>query len=134
MIVDMDVSEKYYEYLNNNLNYFNEKIIESFRLYIKLASAIIGGALYVHLTLLEGDPRRLSIKYWPNALLVMVGVSVIIMIINYLILWVRYRKRLDNRLFPDKDIKYGLTVWINEFVMCLIVIIVSVGFWMFNPL
>ena len=39
--------EKQYEYLTHHLEYLNDKIIETFLLFIKLAIAIIGGIFFL---------------------------------------------------------------------------------------
>ncbi len=92
-------SDKHYENLTIHLRYLNDKIIEAFSLFIKLATTIIGGVFFLHLKLPQADSQRASMRYATNGLIILVGLSMILLIWDNLFSWLRYRKALNDN-FP----------------------------------
>ncbi len=125
--------EKQYEYLTHHLEYLNEKIIESFELFIKLTTAIVGGVFFIHWKLASNDPRRGSFVKMSNLLLWLVGSSAILLILDNLRAWRAYRKTLSEQ-YPDIP-SYSPFWWLlSEAIMCFVIVITCILFSCNNPL
>jgi magnesium-transporting ATPase (P-type) len=130
----MDIpEEKQYEYLTHHLEYLNEKIIESFELFIKLATAIIGGVFFLHWRLAENNLSGASFVQMSNILFWVVGISVIILIFNNLHAWRSYRTTLSKE-YPDIPISKPIWWWLSEVMMGLVILLTCILFSRFNPL
>ena len=130
MIVSPDVE---YKELKEHLRYLNEKIIEAFSLFIKLATAIVGGAFFLHWKLAMDDPQRYLLARGLNALLIVVGIAMALIILNNLWAWFGYRRTLSER-FPDIPFSYGLRTFLAEALMVILTLTTAIGFTVFNPL
>lgn len=126
-------ADKQYENITTHLRYLNDKILEAFSQFVTLASAIIGGCLYIHITLPSEDPRRQGLATSSSALLSIVGIGIIVLIITNLLSWHRYRATL-SKVFPEIPLIRKGTGWVSETAMCVLVGATCVGFWLLNPL
>lgn len=130
----MKVSEdKHYEYLSSQCRYLNEKIIQSYLLFIKLASSLIGGVFYLHWKLKAGDFKRGSLAIATDALFVLISISIGSLIWNNLRSWRKYRETLSEH-FEIKPIPGGVQWCANEIVMLVTIGISLAAFLLFNPL
>ena len=125
--------ENQYEYLTGHLQYLNEKIIQFFTLFIKLATAIVGGAFYLHLKLPPEDVKRASISNATDFLFILVSFSMILLILNNLRSWFEFRNTLSEQ-YPEIANKKHIMRWLTEAVMCLVIVITCIGFLAFSPL
>jgi hypothetical protein len=125
--------EEQYIELKTHLRYLNEKIIETFSRFITLSIAIIGGVFYVHVTLDISDPRRFGIWLPANIAFTLVGIGTVVILVQTLSAWLNYRQTLSD-IFPE--IRYNPTIrtWVGEALMCVIVVVSTIGFWFVNPL
>ena len=89
--------EKQYEYLTGHLQYLNEKIIQAFILFIKIATAIVGAAFYLHLKLPHEDVKLTSISNMADSLFILVSFSMVLLILNNLRSWLEYRNLLSEQ-------------------------------------
>ncbi len=119
--------EKQYEFLTGHLQYLNEKIIQFFTLFIKLATAIVGGAFYLHLKLSNEDVKRASISSAIDFLFILVSFSMILLILNNLRSWREYRNTLSDQ-YPKIQNKKNIMRWLTEAVMCLVIFMGLSGF------
>lgn len=126
-------SDKQYEHLTSHLRYISEKIYQSFTLFIKLTTTIVGGVFFLHWKLPLEDPKRLSLSTATDLLFVLICISIIVLILNNLRSWYGYRKRLSEQ-YPE--IKNDKNIWrsLTEAVMCIFIIITCIGFLVYNPL
>ncbi len=69
--------DKQYEYLTDQLRYLDDKIFRSFTLFIKLATAIVGGKFYLDL---HQPPDRGSLVLATNLVFIGVGLGSIFLI------------------------------------------------------
>jgi len=125
--------EKQYEYLTSHLEYLNEKILESFALFIKLATAIIGGVFLLHWKLEENKLSGASFVNMSNMLFWVVGISIIFLIFNNLLAWRAYRKTLSEE-YPRIKLPNCFRWWISEVVMGLLILTTCILFSCYNPL
>lgn len=125
-------NEQYKEF-RSHLRYLNEKIIEAFARFISLATAIVGGVFYVHITLPVADPRRNGLALPADLALGVAAVATIIVIWQNLSAWISYRRTLSD-LFPEIPPPKGARVWVVEVAMCVLVAISVIGFCAVNPL
>ena len=125
--------EKQYEHLTGHLQYINEKIYQSFTLFIKLASAIVGGVFFLHWQLSPEDAKRTSLACATDWLFILVSFSMIFLILNNLRSWFGYRKALSEQ-YPTIPFKKNTWRWATEVVMCLVIVIACIGFLLYNPL
>jgi UDP-N-acetylmuramyl pentapeptide phosphotransferase/UDP-N-acetylglucosamine-1-phosphate transferase len=125
--------EKQYEYLTRHLEYLNEKIIQFFTLFIKLATAIVGGVFFIHWKLPPQDDKRVSLASAADWLFILVTVSMILLIVNNLRSWFKYRKTLSEQ-YPKIPNDKNIMRWLTEVIMCIVIAIACIGFIIFNPL
>jgi hypothetical protein len=126
-------SEKQYEHLTSHLRYINDKIYQSFTLFIKLATTVIGGVFILHWKLPLEDPKRCSLSIATNWLLVLISISMLILIWNYFRSWRGYRKRLSEQ-YPAIPNDKNIWRWVTETVMSIVIFITCIAFFVFNPL
>lgn len=124
--------EQYVE-LRTHLRYLNEKIIEAFSRFLTLSIAIIGGVFYIHMTLPINDPRRTGLWLPANIAFTLVGISTVVILVQTLSAWFNYRQILSQE-YPEIPFRPTIRTWIGEVLMCVIVIISTIGFWFVNPL
>lgn len=125
--------EKQYEYLTSHLEYLNEKIIQFFTLFVKLATAIVGGIFFIHWKLPSQDAKRASLASAADWLFILVTVSMILLILNNLRSWFAYRKTLSEQ-YPRIPNEKSIMRWLTEVVMCVVIAITCIGFIVLNPL
>lgn len=125
--------EKQYENITTHLRYLNDKIHDAFRHFFTLASAIIGGSFYAHITLASDDPRRCGLGTSASALLSVVGVAIIVLITTNFFSKQGYRKTLSSE-YPAILLSHRKTEYILEVSMCALIVITCIGFWCWNPL
>jgi uncharacterized membrane protein len=125
--------EEQYEYLTSHLRYINEKIYQSFTLFIKLATTVVGGVFFLHWKLLPCDDKRFSLSAAANLLFVLISFSMIVLILNNLRSWYGYRKRLSKQ-YPNIPNDKNIWRWVTEAVMCLVIVITCIVFIKYNPL
>jgi hypothetical protein len=125
--------DKQYENLTTHLRYLNEKIIQSFNLFVKLATAIVGGVFFLNWKLVPGCLQRAKLHNAASGLFVLVSLSMIFLILRNLLAWRGYRKEL-SRQYPDIVLTKGCHWWISEAVMCFLIAVSCIGFLVFNPL
>lgn len=125
--------DKQYEYLTHHLEYLNEKILGSFSLFIKLATAIIGGIFFLYWRISE------KVQYWhkfiviSNILIWLVGISIISLIVVNLLAWKEYRETLSKE-YPKIKSTHKLRWWLGEAVMILLILMTCILFSYYNPL
>ena len=125
--------EKQYEHLTNHLRYINEKIYQSFTLFIKLAGTVVGGVFFLHWKLPLEDSKRCSLSIATDLLFILISTSMIVLILNNLRSWYGYRKRLSEQ-YPAIPNKKNVSRWITEAVMCIVIVMTCIVFVKFNPL
>lgn len=125
--------EKQYEYLTHHLEYLNEKIIESFVLFIKLATAIVGGVFFLSWKLLKTDPARSSFAQVSDSLFLLISISSILLILNNLFAWRSFRKTLTKE-YPGITLSHCVRWWLSEAIMCIVIVATCVLFIFNNPL
>lgn len=124
--------EKKYEYITGHLEYLNEKIIQSFTLFIKLAMAIIAGAFTLSWKIF--DKIDCDYQSWAegiNCLFSIVSICMILLILDNLRSWRGYRETLSD--------EYGIkpisrSYYFSETVMVCLILLASFVFDFFNPL
>ncbi len=130
----MNIPEKeQYKYLTHHLEYLNDKILGSFELFIKLATAIIGGVFLLHWKLAENHNNGDSLVLMSDMLFCIVGVSIIALIWINLCAWRSYRKTLSKE-YPAIKLSNPFLWWIGEAIMSLLIIITCILFCLLNPL
>jgi hypothetical protein len=125
--------DKQYEEIRTHLRYLNDKMIEAFNLFIKLATAIVGGTFFLHWKLAANDPQRTTFARGTDALLLLAAVGMTIIILNNLRAWYSYRGTLSH-LFPEISHKTRFWSWLTEVLMCVMMLGVAWGFCAHNPL
>ena len=125
--------DKVYQELKTHLRYLNEKMIEAFSLFVKLATAIIGGTFWLHMKLPAGDPQRYLMARGTSMLLLLTSVGLTLVVINNLRAWHSYRHALSTQ-FPDIPSRTKWWSWVSEVILCVIMLAVALGFFGFNPL
>jgi hypothetical protein len=122
---------KRYQFVTQQLRYHNEKIIEAFKLFIKLFSAIVGGAIWLSIQTNE-------LSSYGNLALALVGVLTlvtVVMVISNLMAWYGFRKAESflvgkEKVGPPTPIR---SCW-TEYVMIFAMVCALTLFWCFNPL
>jgi len=125
--------EKQYEYLTHHLEYLNDKIIDSFELFIKLSTAIIGGVFFLYWKLKDSELSGACFVLISNILLCVVGIAMILLIINNLLAWRAYRKTLSEQ-YPDILPPHWIKWWLSEVIMILLILTTCILFSFNNPL
>ena len=131
--------EKEYEFVSGQVRYHNEKIIESFNLFIKLFSGVVGGSIW--LTLQHGmtATRAASYARVSDGLACFLALLACLMIAENLRAWHGYRwaqvrlagknEKGEYRIPPPRIIRSSVT----EGGMMLSVILAVVFYCLFNP-
>ena len=129
----MSIDEKRYEFVTAQCRYCNEKIIESFNLFIKLVTGIVGGMIFLDLNLAVNDPKRGTYLNASTVLIVLIGVSTLFQVWRYQISWWGYRIA-EIKITAEAP---ALRKWwsrSSEISMTIAVIATPLCFWYFNPL
>ena len=125
--------EKQYEFVTRQLNYHNDKIIDSFNQFVRLISAIIAGSIWVLTQQLNQDTHSLigSILPW---LILIISISSILLILINLRSWWNYKKTISlfvgSERVPKPKFPRSCS---SEFVMILVIIITNLLFLLFFP-
>jgi hypothetical protein len=122
--------EKRYEFVTEQQRYTNEKIIEAFDLFVKLASGIVAGLIWIRTQNLDKATQLLvsSLVPWLYSL---VALSSAVNIFANLRAWWGYRKaesELTESLVPPPRFPRSC---INEMVFLLLIALTTVGCWLF---
>lgn len=125
--------EKQYEYLTSQCRYVDQKISDTFNLFIKLAITITGGVFFLAWKLPQNDPARSQLGAAANALMILLGISMVFNIVNYLRSWYNNRKAVCI-LVPDVPPPPRVHWFTSEAVLCVLIIAFCVGFIFVNPL
>jgi hypothetical protein len=120
--------------VTSKIEYHNEKIIEAFNLYVRLFSAIVGGAVWLST---QADPASKHGLYgWlANILVGMLTTTTTVTVIANWLAWYEFRKAEaglvgENRVRPPSMPRSCL----NEIVMVLVILTASGLFCLYNPL
>jgi hypothetical protein len=116
-----------YQEFRSHLRYLNDKIGAAFSLFIKLATAIVGGAVFLSSRLLKDDPQRDSLGLALGVILATCAVSQTIVLLNHLWAWYGHRKTLSE-LFPDIPFSRSIRTYLAELVLCAMMIASVSGF------
>jgi len=126
----IDTVERY-KFVTSQLQYFNDKIIESFKLYIQLVTAISGGYLWLKTQSQTADTLTWARVAAP-ALMIFVGLTIILLIIVNLSSWWGYRKAESNLLGGVVPTPVFPKSARQELVMIVVIITTSgLGAWYF---
>jgi hypothetical protein len=118
--------ERRYEFVTQQIRYHNEKIIQAFSLFVKLATAIVGGVVWLVFQPQEGPTW---IPLLASGVFILVGVAVIILIAANLKAWLGYRA-MECKLNPSAP-GTSWTSIISEAVMILVIFVSMVLFTVF---
>lgn len=115
--------EKRYEHITKMLEYCNEKIIQSFNLFIKLFSLVIGGYFWLYIQDKEVNLLGKINSYFP-LLLGTISAICIIQIWGYWQSWYGYRKA-ESKLVGVKDLPLPKLpkALLLELVMTIVIIL-----------
>ena len=127
----IDDAERY-KFVTSQLQYFNDKIIESFKLYIQLVTAVTGGYLW-----LKTQNQITGALAWARvaapALMIFIGLAIISLIIVNLSSWWGYRKAESELLGGVVPIPVFPKSARQELIMIgVIVITTGLGAWYFT--
>ncbi len=115
------IEEKEYDYVNRQVEYNNQKIFESFNLFIKLMVSIGGGAIWLTTQKL-GKTFLLLFRDPINSLFILSGAACAIFILLHTISWRGYRQA-QNRINQNVP----LPTWkacVREVIMIIFIIFV----------
>lgn len=130
----MDVSaDAQYNFLTSECRYKNEKIIEAFNLFMKLATSIVAGVFFLDWKMAADDPKRCKLSHGADAFFLLVGISMVFLILNNLRSWRGYRKEV-SRLVTNVPAPKGPFWFSSEALMCVVIALACAGFLIFNPL
>jgi uncharacterized iron-regulated membrane protein len=80
-----------YKVVTSRIQYFNDKIIESFKLYIQLVTALTGGYMW-----LKTQSQATNALTWARVaapgLMILIGITIILLIVANLSAWWGHRK------------------------------------------
>lgn len=124
--------EKRYDELKTHLRYLNEKIIEAFNLFIKMASTIVGGTFFLQWKMTADDPQRVKLAHGTDALMFLVAGGAIVIILNNMRSWIGHRQALSVE-FPEVP-PMKASAWITEAFLCVLILTTSIVFVWINPL
>lgn len=123
-------NERQYEFVTTQIRYHDEKIIESFKLFIQVLSAIVGGSIF-----LAKEPSLHNPNYGPLATILVwcLGAMTIITVSVNTMAWFGFRKA-EHRLNPKApQVRHLWSYW-NELAMLIVICIAVILFTLFNPL
>jgi hypothetical protein len=123
--------EKQYEFVSEQVRYFNEKIIESFNFFIKVFSAVAGGSIWLSMQK-DYAGKFSSYLTLSNSIVVLITVIAVIRVIENLRAWHGYRNaqcRLDFRIPTPRPFRASVL----EALMVVGMITAAVLFWVYNP-
>jgi hypothetical protein len=126
--------DKQYEFVSEQIRFHVNKIYDSFKLFIQLFSAIVGGSVWLGLQ--DNSPRFVVVS---DVLVGLIAVVCLVTVFENNQAWRGYRKaqsRLGGKDESGQDKIKGPSIWVSsliEMVMAL-AIIVAVGlFCRYNP-
>lgn len=123
-----------YQFVTGQTRYYNDKIIESFNLFIKLASAIVAGVLWLHLQELD-DPTKTHYGQMAMLVLGLVTLGTGLLLLNNLRAWWGYRKAesalVGEETVPPPHFPMSCSSEILEVSMMIVFCVVFV---VLNPL
>ena len=118
-----------YKFITSQLQYFNEKIVEAFRLYIQLVTAVMGGYIWLKSQTQTVVPSNWVRVVFP-ALMVFIGLGSVLLIVVNLSSWWGFRKAesaLLKGIVPPPVFPRSAR---QEIVMIMVIIAISsVGAW-----
>jgi len=120
-----------YKEVTSMMRYYNDKIFDTFKMYIQLASAIAGGYVWLRI---QAGPTALDLaRYVAPALTLLVGIGAILLIAINLGSWWGYRKRLSELLNrPNLRPEFPRNGY-QEVIMGVFILLASAGaFWYFT--
>ena len=116
---------KQFDWLAAQSRYHNEKIIEAFSLFIKLASGIVGGLVWIIIQKIDDATRRSLIHLVPYVF-VLVGVSTaLVIVINFMAWWVYFKpiSKLADKV-PERP------KWTSCAVPVVMVAVIVISSWL----
>jgi hypothetical protein len=125
--------DKKYEYLTSQCRYLDQKISDTFNLFIKLLITVTGGVFFLEWKLPLNDPARSQFGLAANALMIMLCISLVVSIFNLLRSWSGNRKAISE-LVPDIPPPPKFYWYTTEVVFCFLIIAFCVSFVFLNPL
>ncbi len=125
--------EKHCEFLTQHILARSKEITNSFRLFVQMFAALVGGAAAIRLQNSAQAPR--SFAWLADALGLLILVATTYLILENLRAWYGYRNRLSDVAGEDV-IKRPGPWWTAriEIIMISVMVVASVAFWTFNPL
>ena len=122
--------DKQYEYFTTQLRYLDNKIFQCFKLFIQLATIIVGARFYIQTHQPDNSELLISLV---NGLFVGVALGVIFLINNNLRSWRGYRKELYDRYIDIPEL--GEISWsASEWLGCGGIMISTIAFLLIDPL
>ena len=121
-----------YKFVTSMIQYHNEKMIEAFKLFIQVLSAIVGGSVW--LSNASGIYTR-DTRYWllADLLVICVAMMTAITVIANQIAWIKFR-RAEHNLNQSAPKPGNFWSYWNELSMLLVVGAATLLFVVFNPL
>lgn len=121
-----------YKFVTSQLSYFNDKIIESFKLYIQLISAVTGGYVAVRTQAVATPVARIAQVVIPG-LTVFIGLGAVLLILVNLSSWWGFREAESRLLKGDVPPPVFPRSARQELVMiAAIVLATTLGAWFFS--
>ncbi|MBI3576142.1 MAG: hypothetical protein HY083_10920 [Gammaproteobacteria bacterium] len=123
------LDQKRYEFVTAQIRYHNEKMIEAFKLYITLLSAIVGSVFWVLAQSEIVESLKYELLFLIPWLVITVSVSVSILILSNYVAWWGYRKaesKITKGAVPQPVLPKS---FISQAVMLVVIIISCFGFW-----
>src|ERR1035437_2372226 len=110
---------KQYEWLTSQTRYHNEKIIEAFSLFVKLASGIVAGLIWLITQKIDDTMKHKLMELIPF-LFLLVGVSTGFMIIFNFRSWWGYRKAFSDLVGAERVPRPKWTAFSTELIMLVV--------------
>jgi hypothetical protein len=124
--------------VSTHVRYLNEKMIEAFKLFVSLFSAIVGGSIWLSAGEMPAETR--NNYYWlSNVLVGLLTIVTVVMIAEYLRSWHQYRHAmsrlggLDSNGEPKIPPPRTVRASVVEACMMITALILAVLFWYYNP-
>jgi hypothetical protein len=130
--------DKEYEFVSEQIRFHVDKVYESFKLFIQLFSAIVGGSIWLSA---QGSPKVTTYIYLSDFLVFLIAAPSIIMIVEHWRAWRGYRHAQNRLGGKDENGKELIPLpspilsWSSatEFAMIGTMIIGTCLFWVWNP-
>lgn len=123
-------SDEQYKYLTSHLEYLDKRIFDIFILFIKLATAIIGGVFFLKWKLMENCLDGNDFVLPSNILFCGVGAFLILLLSINLLAWKNYRTTLSENYGIPRSRQW----WRAELIMCAAIFVACLLFCLSNPL